>query len=222
MLRAGCGNAKRTIILTTVSAVNDIKCDDHQSHLIRDRAIPFDFSQNLRGRLNFGDRVAPARATQLSIQSKFSIANRWAMKSLIPCQNEASRGLSSASRPTALSSCSNKARSAAGFDAAGARNSLIRSSAVISLVASNSDDRARSRKASMHVSRRVLMTRLNDTYSARIYYICPEIFSHRICARCRAFVGPCRCAKVTASICAFSAPFPLTCRSGNRQVSFHF
>src|SRR5262249_22137694 len=27
--------------------------------------------------------------------------------------------------------------------------------------------------------------------------------------------------EVTASTCAFSVPFVLTCRSGNRQVSFH-
>src|SRR5262245_20006788 len=79
------------------------------------------------------------------------------MKSLIPCQNEASRGLSSASRIAALSSSSSEARSAVGLVATGVRNSLIRSSAVISLVASSSDDRARNRKASRHVSRRLLM-----------------------------------------------------------------
>ena len=109
-----------------------------------------------------------------SIQSKFSVANRRAMKSLISCQNEDSRGLSSASRLTALSSSSRAARCAARFVSTGVRKSRILSSAVSCLFASNSDNRARTRKASMHVSRRVLMTRLNDTYS-----ICPEIFSHK-------------------------------------------
>src|SRR6516162_3119952 len=83
------------------------------------------------------------------------------MKSLIACQNEASRGLSSASRLTALSSSSSAARCAARFVPTGVRKSRILSSAVGSLFASNSDDRARDRKASMHVSRRVLMTMLN-------------------------------------------------------------
>src|SRR5215471_8606081 len=101
------------------------------------------------------------------------------MKSLISCQNEASRGLSSASRLTALSSSSSAARCAARFVPTGVRKSRILSSAVSSLFACNSDDRARNRKASMHVSRRVLMTRLNDAYSSRIYYVCLEIFSHK-------------------------------------------
>src|SRR5215831_15292960 len=83
------------------------------------------------------------------------------MKSLIACQNEASRGLSSVSRLTALSSSSSAARRAARFVPTGVRKSRILSSAVGSLFASNSDDRARDRKASMHVSRRVLMTMLN-------------------------------------------------------------
>src|SRR5215470_5397392 len=83
------------------------------------------------------------------------------MKSLIACQNEASRGLSSASRLTALSSSSSAARCAARFVPTGVRKSRILSSAVGSLFASNSDDRARDRKASMHVSRRILMTMLN-------------------------------------------------------------
>jgi hypothetical protein len=59
------------------------------------------------------DALRPYRNS--SIQSKFSIANRWAMKSLIACQNEASRGLRSASRLTALSSSSSAARCAARF-----------------------------------------------------------------------------------------------------------
>src|SRR5215831_6727607 len=101
------------------------------------------------------------------------------MKSLISCQNEASRGLSSASRLTALSSSSSAARCAARFVPTGVRKSRILSSAVSSLFACNSDDRARNRKASMHVSRRVLMTRLNDAYSSRIYYVRLEIFSHK-------------------------------------------
>src|SRR5262249_358175 len=57
--------------------------------------------------------------------SKFSIANRWAMKSLIACQNEAFRGLSSASRLTALSSSSSAARCAARFVPTGVRKSRI-------------------------------------------------------------------------------------------------
>src|SRR6516225_2768182 len=65
------------------------------------------------------------------------------MKSLIACQNEASRGLSSASRLTALSSSSSAARRAARFVPTGVRKSRILSSAVGSLFASNSDDRAR-------------------------------------------------------------------------------
>jgi len=65
------------------------------------------------------------------------------MKSLIACQNEASRGLSSASRLTALSSSSSAARCAARFVPTGVRKSRILSSAVGSLFASNSDDRAR-------------------------------------------------------------------------------
>src|SRR5262249_10980048 len=99
------------------------------------------------------------------------------MKSLISCQNEDSRGLSSASRLTALSSSSSAARFAPRFVSTGVRKSRILSSAVSSLFACNSDDRVRNRKASMHVSRRVLMTRLNDAYLSRIYiYICLEIF----------------------------------------------
>src|SRR5215510_1223727 len=112
---------------------------------------------HVRGRC--AARISPERNS--SIQSKFSIANRWAMKSLIACQNEASRGLSSASRLTALTSSSSAARCAARFVPTGVRKSRILSSAVGSLFASNSDDRARDRKASMHVSRRVLMTMLN-------------------------------------------------------------
>ena len=92
------------------------------------------------------------------------------MKSLIACQNEASRGLSSASRLTALSSSSSAARRAARFVPTGVRKSRILSSAVGTLFASNSDDRARDRKASMHVSRRVLMTMLNAHTPLGVYY----------------------------------------------------
>src|SRR6516225_1579895 len=92
------------------------------------------------------------------------------MKSLIACQNEASRGLSSASRLTALSSSSSAARRAARFVPTGVRKSRILSSAVGSLFASNSDDRARDRKASMHVSRRVLMTMLNAHTPLGVHY----------------------------------------------------
>src|SRR5262245_5562153 len=105
-----------------------------------------------------------------SIQSKFSIANRWAMRSLIACQNEPSRGLSSPSRLTALSSSSSAARCAARFVPAGVRKSRILSSAVGSLFASNSDDRARDRKASMHVSRPVLITMLNAHTPLGVHY----------------------------------------------------
>src|SRR5262249_53369820 len=94
---------------------------------------------------------------------------RWAMKSLIACQNEPSRGLSSASRLTALSSSSRAAPCAARFVPTGVRKSRILSSAVGSLFASNSDDRARDRKASMHVSRRVLMTMLNAHTPLGVY-----------------------------------------------------
>src|SRR5437773_10120146 len=92
------------------------------------------------------------------------------MKSLIACQNEASRGLSSASRLTVLSSSSSAARCAARFVPTGVRKSRILSSAVGSLFASNSDDRARGRKASMHVSRRVLMTMLNAHTPLGVHY----------------------------------------------------
>src|SRR5262245_46755882 len=92
------------------------------------------------------------------------------MKSLIACQNEASRGLSSASRLTALSSSSSAPRRAARFVPTGVRKSRILSSAVGSLFASNSDDRARDRKASMHVSRRVLMTMLNAHTALGVHY----------------------------------------------------
>src|SRR5262249_46500868 len=92
------------------------------------------------------------------------------MKSLIACQNEPSRGLSSASRLTALSSSSSAARCAARFVPICARKSRILSSAVGSLFASNSDDRARDRKASMHVSRRVLMTMLNAHTPLGVHY----------------------------------------------------
>src|SRR5262249_2249319 len=92
------------------------------------------------------------------------------MKSLTACQNEASRGLSSASRLTALSSSSSAARCAARFVPTGVRKSRILSSAVGSLFASNSDDRARDRKASMHVSRRVLMTMLNAHTPLGVHY----------------------------------------------------
>src|SRR5262245_21503849 len=95
------------------------------------------------------------------------------MKSLIACQNEASRGLSSASRLTALSSSSSAARCAARFVPTGVRKSRILSSAVGSLFASNSDDRARDRKASMHGSRRVLMTMLNAHTSLGAHYTAP-------------------------------------------------
>src|SRR5262245_11049814 len=91
------------------------------------------------------------------------------MKSLMACQNEASRGLSSASRLTAL--FSSAARRAARFVPTGVRKSRILSSAVDSLFASNSDDRARDRKASMHVSRRVLMTMLNAHTPLGVYYM---------------------------------------------------
>src|SRR5262249_38797126 len=94
----------------------------------------------------------------------------WAMKSLIACQNEASRGLSSASRLTALSSSSSAARCAARFVPTGVRKSRILSSAVRSLFASNSDDRASDRKASLHVSRRVLMFMLNVHSRLGVYY----------------------------------------------------
>src|SRR5215510_10614374 len=50
---------------------------------------------HVRGRC--AARISPERNS--SIQSKFSVANRWAMKSLIACQNEASRGLSSGGTP---------------------------------------------------------------------------------------------------------------------------
>src|SRR5262245_13623353 len=98
------------------------------------------------------------------------------MKSLIACQNEASRGLRSASRLTALSSSSSAARCAARFVSTGVRKSRILSSAVGSLFASNSDDRARDRKASMHVSRRVLMTMLNahTPVGAALYGLGPD------------------------------------------------
>src|SRR5262249_30616015 len=92
------------------------------------------------------------------------------MKSLIACQNEPSRGLSSASRLTALSSSSSAARCAARFVPIGVRKSRILSSAVGNLFASNSDDRARDRKASMHVSRRVLMTMLNAHTPLGVHY----------------------------------------------------
>src|SRR5262249_25846999 len=92
------------------------------------------------------------------------------MKSLMACQNEASRGLSSASRLTALSSSSSAARRAARFVPTGVRKSRILSSAVGSLFASNSDVRARDRKASMHVSRRVLMTMLNAHTPLGVHY----------------------------------------------------
>src|SRR5262249_1036673 len=92
------------------------------------------------------------------------------MKSLIALQNEASRGLSSASRLTALSSSSSAARCAARFVPTGVRKSRILSSAVGSLFASNSDDRARDRKASMHVSWRVLMTMLNAHTPLGVHY----------------------------------------------------
>src|SRR5262245_34025377 len=149
----------------------------------------------------------PLRARRSSsIQSKFSVANRRPMKSLISCQNEASRGLSSASRLTALSSSSSAARCAARFVPTGVRKSRILSSAVSSLFAS--DDRARARKASMHVSRRVLMTRLNDTYSSRTYFTyAPKFFLTKNCARCRAFIGSCRYAKGHRFDLRFFRPF---------------
>jgi hypothetical protein len=50
-------------------------------------------------------------------------------------------------------SAASKARCAAGFNFTCSKSSLIRSSAVISLVASSSDDRAKNRNASKHVSR---------------------------------------------------------------------
>src|SRR4029434_5040138 len=92
------------------------------------------------------------------------------MQSLIACQNEASRGLSSASRLTALSSSSSAARCAARFVPTGGRKSRILSSAVGRLFASNPWYRARDRKASMHVSRRVLMTMLNAHIPLGVHY----------------------------------------------------
>src|SRR5262249_42522358 len=79
-------------------------------------------------------------------------------------------GLSSASRLTALSSSSSAARCAARFVPTGVRKSRILSSAIGSLFASNSDDRARDRKASMHVSRRVLMTMLKAHTPLGVHY----------------------------------------------------
>src|SRR5215510_11382669 len=70
----------------------------------------------------------------------------------------------------ALSSSSSAARCAAPFVPTGVRKSRILSSAVGSLFASNSDDRARDRKASMHVSRRVLMTMLNAHTPLGVHY----------------------------------------------------
>jgi len=87
-------------------------------------------------------------------QSSPSVACREAMYSLMACQNEAAPGGPiSASRLTALLSAASKARCAAGFNFTCSRSSLIRSSAVISLVASSSDDRDKNRNASKHVSR---------------------------------------------------------------------
>ena len=121
---------------------------------------------HVRGRC--AARISPERNS--SIQSKFCIANRWAMKSLIACQNEACRGLSSASRLTALSSSSSAARCTARFVPTGVRKSRILSSAVGSLFAANSDDRARDRKASMNVSRRILMTMPNAHIPLGVHY----------------------------------------------------
>src|SRR5262245_13348467 len=92
------------------------------------------------------------------------------MKSLIACQNEASRGLSSASRLTASSSSSSAARCAARFVPTGVRKSRILSSAVGSLFATYSDDRASDRKASMHVSRRLLISVLNGHTPLDVHY----------------------------------------------------
>src|SRR6516165_3581758 len=87
-------------------------------------------------------------------QSSPSVACREAMYSLMACQNEAAPGGPiSASRLMALLSAASKARCAAGFNFTCSRSSLIRSSAVISLVACSSDDRDKNRNASKHVSR---------------------------------------------------------------------
>src|SRR5262249_14118051 len=133
--------------------------------LLPDLALP----RPLHDRI-LGIGVACAAYRNSSIQSKFSVANRWAMKSLIACQNEASRGLSSASRLTASSSSSSAARCAARFVPTGVRKSRILSSAVGSLFASNSDDRPRDRNASMHASMRVLMARLNAHTPLGVHY----------------------------------------------------
>jgi hypothetical protein len=87
-------------------------------------------------------------------QSSPRAADRAAMYSLMACQNEAAPcGSINASRLTALLSAASTARCAAGLNFTCSRSSLIRSSAVISLVASNSEDRARNRSASKHVSK---------------------------------------------------------------------
>ncbi len=90
------------------------------------------------------------------------------MKSLTPCQKEASCGLSSASRMAASSRASSEVRSAAGLDVTGARNSRIRNSATSSLFASGSDDRARNRSASRYLSRRLMRGFFGRSQSAKI------------------------------------------------------
>ena len=131
------------------------------------------------------------------------------MKSLISCQNEDSRGLSSASRLTALSSSSRAARCAARFVSTGVRKSRILSSAVSSLFACNSDDRARNRKASMHVSRRVLMTSsMTHTPHASIIYA-SKFFSQNL-RTLPSLHGVCRCA----------SPPPPSCSTGKSWLHF--
>src|SRR5262249_42924788 len=96
-----------------------------------------------------------------------------------PCQNEAARGRSSASRLTASSSCSSEARSAAGFDVAGSRNSRTRSSAVTRPVVSSSDDRARRRNASMHKSTRLVITGSTTHYTSAENFLTEFAISKR-------------------------------------------
>src|SRR3974390_1653609 len=106
-------------------------------------------------------------------QSSPSVACREAMYSLMTCQNEAAPcGPISASRLTALLSAASKAHCAAGFNFTCSRSSLIRSSAVISLVASSSDDRDKNRNASKHVSRLI-----SDLSSLVCYRPPPESLS---------------------------------------------
>jgi hypothetical protein len=101
-------------------------------------------------------------------------ANREAMCWLMTRQNEAaSCGPVSASRLTALLSAASIARCAAGLNCTCSKSSLIRRTAVNSLVSSGSDDRARNRNASKHVSK--LMT--DSTFCSAA---CSVLFSLRI------------------------------------------